>query len=217
MTSTSASNVFSLIHSTIIINGVNIIFALRLNITDASMQDSSSSLYEWMKVHTGCLLLYRLLRCKPKKTTFIMSSVRLCRYGAAVCSLDQAAREGEADQAAAYWPRGWCQGQHPQIRWGGRRRRGPGEILRDTNTPTHTHTFFLSIHLYVTLRRTMTWASCSSLTPWSISSASHLVSAGWTNDPSSQSPSTLSDQSCLTREISETSSMRWIYILSYTY
>lgn len=71
--------------------------------------------------------------------------VHLCRYGAVVCGVDQAQREGKTDKAAAHWPWRWCQRQHPQIRWRGRRRRRPGKMLR------HTHTFYLAFPCLLTL------------------------------------------------------------------
>ena len=52
--------------------------------------------------------------------------------GAAVRGVDEASRQGEAGQAAADRPRGRRQGQHPEVRRGGRRRGGPG-------TAAHSH------------------------------------------------------------------------------
>lgn len=53
----------------------------------------------------------------------------LCSYshGAAVCGVDEAPGEGAAHQAAPHWPRGWREGQHPEVRRGGRWRRRSGE------------------------------------------------------------------------------------------
>lgn len=80
---------------------------------------------------------------------------------------------------------------------------------------TTIHICFLLMHTYICtslwLRRTMTWASYSSLTPWSTSWASHPVSAGWTNAPSSPSPSTQSELWCPILETSGILSTRWMY------
>lgn len=87
-----------------------------------------------------------------------------CRYGAAVCGVDQAQREGEADEAAAHRPRRRREGQHPQIRRGGRRRGRSGKAGEIQSF--HAPLLFAEMYFPVLgVGRTTTWASCSSLTP----------------------------------------------------